>query len=125
VAEAELHRVQGHCENLLRIAWEYKDKGRSPAWVYEKLQQRWGTAALVRLGVDAAFVRSCLYRVMGQVPPPLPINANGPLSAAAAAAGGVGVGVGAARRAVGLVAEASVAQGPQVGVQPLLTAFAV
>lgn len=92
VADAELQHVRDHCNNLWRCAWNNRDslRGDVLGWVFERLQQRWGAAALVRLGVDAPYVRQCLYGVMGQQLPATLLQPQQPQQVAAAAAAGEG-----------------------------------
>lgn len=81
VAEPDLARIDGHCRNLLRCAWDQRDKlvTSGPVWAYELLLARWGPVALARFGVDLVYVSRCL----GEVIPLLPLP-TGPRSAAAA-----------------------------------------
>lgn len=83
VAEPDLARIDGHCRNLLRCAWDLRDTlvTTGPVWAYELLLARWGPVALARFGVDLAYVSRCLGEVIPMQPLP-----TGPRSAAAAAA---------------------------------------
>lgn len=46
------------------MAWDKRHQGTDLSWVYQKLVQRWGDAALLRLGVTPAYVKQGLHRVM-------------------------------------------------------------
>jgi hypothetical protein len=66
MAQADLRRVQEHCDNLFRCKLQNDDTGAIQTWVHEKLQQRWGLPALLQLSISPAeLVIQSLFRVTG------------------------------------------------------------
>jgi hypothetical protein len=104
VAQADLWNVTAHYENLVALAWDRRDSRNSgPAWIYDKLQQRWGLAQLLGLGVDLRFVQDNLTRVL-PVPQPVKMPVSSVAGTEGATPAGSGVGRVGLSKAVPLLA---------------------